>query len=69
MTARTWTPEELLNHQALWTAFLQRLSHHDPEYDLEVIRSFAECIGVPPQKVWFKFKSQVVRTDPPRSIN
>ena len=40
MTARTWTPEELLNHQALWTAFLQRLSHHDPEYDLEVIRSF-----------------------------
>jgi hypothetical protein len=69
MTDRTWTPEQLLNHQGLWTAFLQCLSHHDPEYDFEVIRSFAECIGVPPKKVWFKFRSQVLRTDPSNTVN
>jgi hypothetical protein len=58
----------MLNHRWLWTQFLRRLSHFDPEYDFEIMQKCADAIGVHWVQVFDKMFAQSVR-NAPRTVN
>jgi len=49
-----------LGNQYLWTALLRRLTGVDAEYDLTVIKSFADAAGIPVRQVVAKLKQQTM---------
>ena len=44
----------------LWRLFLRRLSLTDPDYDYELLTSFAEAVEVDPHRVWVKLKASII---------
>jgi hypothetical protein len=53
-----------LDNSFFWSEFLKRLSHTDPEYDAEIIRSMCEATKIPAARVLAKMKAHMHYTDP-----
>jgi hypothetical protein len=43
----------------LWRVFLSRLTGTNPDYDCDIIESFAETCEVDPRRVWAKLKPTI----------
>jgi hypothetical protein len=52
-----------LDDPFFWSEFLKRLSHTDPEYDAEIIRSLCEATRISPQRVLAKMKAYMHYAD------
>jgi hypothetical protein len=48
-----------LDNPYFWGEFLKRLSHTDPEYDAEIIRSMCEATKIPAARVLAKMKTHM----------
>ena len=55
---------DCIDDPLFWHEFLRRLSHTDPEYDTEIIRSLCEATRVSPQKVLAKMKTYMHYANP-----
>jgi hypothetical protein len=51
------TDRVCIDDPLFWSEFLKRLSHVDPEYDVEIIKSLCETFGIPAARVLAKMKA------------
>jgi hypothetical protein len=55
--------KDSLDNSYFWSEFLKRLSHTNPEYDVEVIRSMCEATKIPAARVLAKMKTYMHYAD------
>jgi hypothetical protein len=67
MTPKSTSSEELLSNPELWSEFIRRLSGTDPEYDVEIIRSFCAYFKIPARHVLAKMRAHGLAA--PRTLN
>ena len=60
--SNTANSSDPLDNPSIWQAFLQRLTGHDPAYDWELIKSFAEAAEIDPKRVVLKLKPLIKPT-------
>ena len=58
-----------LDNPIFWSAFLRRLSHTDPQYDVETIRSMCEATRISPQRVVAKMKAHMHYADASTAVH
>jgi hypothetical protein len=59
----TRPPVDSLENSYFWSEFLKRLSHIDPEYDAEIIRSMSEATKIPVARVLAKMRTHMHYTN------
>jgi hypothetical protein len=53
------TERVCIDDPVFWHEFLKRLSHCDPEYDVQIIVSLCETLGVSAERVLAKMKAHM----------
>jgi hypothetical protein len=67
MTRKSASTEDLLSNPELWSELIRRLSGTDPEYDVEVIRSFCAYFKIPARRALAKIRAHGLSA--PRTLN
>jgi hypothetical protein len=67
MAPKSTSSEELLSSPELWSELFRRLNGADPEYDVEIIRSFCAYFKIPARRVLAKMRAHGLSA--PRALN